>query len=305
MTQLVRYIVHHVKAAVDNLKSNRQVSLITVATIAIAFSILGLFLVIFVNLNSFLSTWSREVQLIIYLEDKISSKERQDLEKLMSRNQEVESVAYVSRETAWDNFKNTFSAKSEFLKTLEFNPLPASFNIQFRQSPDRVERIRQFAEEIRKQAGVESIEYGEKWIVRFEKFMIFLRVFLLAVGGLLGLGLIFIISNTIKLSVYSRQDEIDLMLMVGATHGYIKTPFLLEGMAQGFTGAAISVVLIKFIHIHMKLQFQDTIESIARGAGFLFIPPADILLMIGASVLVGWIGSYISINQFLRARIKK
>ncbi|OGW22659.1 MAG: hypothetical protein A3K09_00005, partial [Nitrospinae bacterium RIFCSPLOWO2_12_FULL_47_7] len=264
-----------------------------------------LFLIIFVNLNAFLFTWSNEVQLIVYLDDNISAKDRQVLEKRISQNPDLKSISYVSRDMAWESFKNTFSARTDFLKSLDFNPLPASYNLQFKQSPERVDKIRKFAEEIRKSSGVESLEFGEKWIARFENFMIFLRVFLLAVGGFLGLGLIFIVSNTIKLSVYSRQDEIELMLMVGATHGYIKTPFLLEGIAQGFAGALISLVLIKLIHIQMKLQFQETLESIIHGGDFLFISPFYVFLIFLVSILVGMLGSYFSINQFLTSRIKK
>ncbi|MBI4389388.1 MAG: ABC transporter permease [Nitrospinae bacterium] len=301
----MRYLAVHLRTTLNNLKSNRQVSLVTIATIAIAFSILGLFLVVFVNLDTFLTTWSREVQLVVYLDDSVSSKERESLERAIAGNPDVESIAFVSRETAWENFKNTFSAKSEFLKSLEINPLPASFNVQFKQTRDRVEKIRQFAETLRKSPGVESLEYGEKWIGRFEKFMVFLKVFLLAIGGLLGLGLIFIISNTIKLSLYSRQDEIELMLMVGATHGYIKAPFLMEGVAQALIGALISVGVIKFVHIHMKLQFQDTLEAIARGGGFLFVSFSQVLFLLLASAAVGWAGSYLSINQFLNSIQKR
>lgn len=305
MKQFLQFALNHINTANSNLRSNRQVSLVTVATIAIAFSILGLFLIIFVNLNAFLFTWSKEIQLIVYLDDGISAKDRQILEKRLSQNPDVESVNYVSREMAWENFKNTFSARTDFLKSLEFNPLPASYNLQFKPSSERVDKIRRFAEELRKYQGIESLEYGEKWIARFENFMIFLRVFLLAVGGFLGLGLIFIVSNTIKLSVYSRQDEIELMLMVGATHGYIKMPFLLEGIAQGLAGALFSLVLIKIIHIQMKLQFQETLEAIIHGGDFLFISPSYVLLMILVSVLLGLVGSYVSINQFLSSNAQK
>lgn len=304
MKQFLQFALTHIQTTQSNLKSNKQVCLVTIATIAIAFSILGLFLIIFINLNVFLSTWSKEIQLIIYLDDSISAKERQVIEKSMSRNPDVESISYISREMAWESFKNTFSARTDFLKSLDFNPLPASLNLQFKQSPERVEKIRKFAEETRKLKGVESVEYGEKWIARFENFMIFLRVFLLAVGGCLSLGLIFIVANTIKLSVYSRQDEIELMLMVGATHGYIKTPFLLEGLTQGFSGALISLIVVKLIHLQMKLQFQGTLESIVRGGDFLFISHTYIIIMFLVSMFVGLLGSYVSIHQFLSAREK-
>ena len=135
---------------------------------------------------------------------------------------------------------------------MTFNPLPASYNIRFRDYPNRLERIRKFAKELAGYDGVESLEYGEKWIVRFEKFMIVLRVFLLAVGGLLSLGLVLIISNTIKLSIYSRRDEIELMLLIGSTHRFVKIPLILEGILQGIAGALMALGLIKLIHFYMK-----------------------------------------------------
>ena len=120
---------------------------------------------------------------------------------------------------------------------LGFNPLPASYRIRFKVSDDRSLHISEFAEKIRGKPGVESVEYGEKWIGRFEKFMIICRVFLLGVGALLSLGLTLIISNTIRLSIYSRQDEIELMLLIGATPRFVKIPFLLEGVLQGLSGS--------------------------------------------------------------------
>ncbi len=291
----------HLKTAIQNLKSNKQVGIVTITTFAIAFSIFGLFLVIFVNLNSILATWSKQVQIVVYLKDDISLEERQALEDLIPKNPDVESATFVPKELAWKNFKNDFSANADILNSLDINPLPASYNLQFKQSADRVERIREFAETLSRKPGVESLEYGEKWISRFEQFMVFLRVFLLAVGGLLSLGLIFILANTIKLSVVSRQAEIELMLLIGATHRFIKGPFLVEGMLQGFLGAVISLILLKGIHIYMKFQFLESIQSILRGGEILFISPLHSLMLISIGLFVGWIGSYISINQFLFA----
>ncbi len=256
-------------------------------------------MVLYVNLDSLLSTWSRQVQIIVYLKDDLKNPQRKTLEALFAKNPQISSVEYVSRQAAWENFKNTFSAETEFLQSLDFNPLPASYNLRFKPGPNRVENIRLFAETLGKKSEVESLEYGEKWISRFEKFMIFLRVFLLAVGGLLSLGLIFIISNTIKLSALARKNEIELMLMIGATHRYIKTPFLLEGALQGAAGAVLALLAAKGVHGYMSFQFSDSIAKIARDADFLFIGPSGILILFGVSVAVGWLGSYISINKVL------
>lgn len=283
-----------------------QVFLVSVATITVAFSILGLFLVIFVNLNSFLTTWSKHVQLIVYLEDDISKSQQVVLEQLISTNPDVESMTFISKETAWASFKNTFSTKkSDFIDELNFNPLPSSYNLKFRPSDERFTKISNFAEIFKEKKGVESVEYGEKWLRAFEQFMLFIRIFLLAVGGLLSLGLILIVSNTIKLSFYSRQEEIELMLLIGATPNYVRIPFMLEGMLQGLLGGIFALALIKLLQLYIRVQFQGSLESLARGMEFQFISQPVILILLTSSVLIGWLGSVISIRQFLSPNYKK
>jgi cell division transport system permease protein len=298
--------MNSVSTTISNIKSNRQVFLVSITTITIAFSILGLFLVIFVNLNSFLTTWNQQVQLIVYLEDNISANQRQTLEQVISTNGDVESTTFIPREEAWTKFKNTFSSKkSNFIDDLKFNPLPSSYNLQFKPSEDRFVKIRQFAENFKTREGVESVEYGEKWLVAFENFMVFIRIFILAIGSLLGLGLVFIISNTIKLSFYSRQDEIELMLLIGATPNFIVIPFLIEGVIQGLLGGILGLGLIKILHIYIGIQFQGSLESIARGMDFQFIHAPMIFSLLTAGVCIGWLGSLISIRQFITLGHKK
>ncbi len=297
-------MLNTIQTTFSNIKSNKQTFLVSIATITVAFSILGLFLVIFVNLNTFLMTWSKQVQLIVYLEDKITGDQKQGLEKLISINSDVESMTFVSKEAAWQGFKNTFSGNSEVIEDLEFNPLPSSYSLKFKPADDRFLRIRQFADLLSKRPGVESLEYGERWLGAFEKFMVFIRIFLLAVGSLLAIGLTLIISNTIKLSYYSRQDEIELMLLIGATPRYVKIPFLIEGLLQGLTGGIAALALIKAIQLYIRYQFQGSLESIARGIEFQYIPQSMILTVLATSVFIGWLGSFISIRQFLHVERK-
>lgn len=288
-----------------NIKANKQVFLMSVSTTVTAFSILGLFFLVFTNLNTLLLTWDKQVQLIVYLEDKISKRQSVKLESSFKSHKEIDSFSFVSRKDAWKKFKNTFSEKSKFIDVLGFNPLPASYILKFKDSPDRLKNIRTVAEKIKNQEGIEALEYGEKWLSRFERFMIFLRIFILCVGGMLCTGLIIIISNTIKLSIYSRQEEIDLMLLLGATHRSIKAPILLEGLIQGLIGVIIALGIVKLMHVYVRYQFQGSIESVFRGVDIQFISNSFFWAMIISSIFVGCIGSLISINQFLNARNRK
>jgi len=289
------------KTTLSNIKSNKQLFFASVGTITIALSILGLFLFVYINLNSVLSFWNDQVQLIVYLDDEISSDEKQQLEKLFSSSSEVDSFNFVSREQAWEKFQLMFSEKSSFLKGMGFNPLPASYNLKIKTLPERLKSIQSLAEKLNQENGVESVEYGEEWINRFETFMILMRVFLLALGALLCLGAVLIIANTVKLSVLSRKSEIELMLLTGATPGFIKFPFFLEGIFHGILGAIISLSLMKGIHLYLVSRFQGSIETFGRGMDFQFIPLSFVMVIMLTSLLMGWLGSYLSLQQFLRA----
>ena len=305
MSSAIQALFIGLRTTISNIRANKQTFLISVMTIAISIGILGLFLIVFFNLNGLLTSWNQQVQLVIYLGDDISRSQKSDLEDLFKLNSKVQSTEEVSKEKAWQEFKLKQMDRAGVDLDLGFNPLPASFRIRFTVSDNRSLHIREFAEQIRGEPGVESVEFGEKWIGRFEKFMLICRVFLLGVGILLSLGLILIISNTIRLSIYSRQDEIELMLLIGATPRFVKIPFLLEGMLQGLSGSLISLGLMGTIYIYMKNEFQPSIESIARGMEFQFISQPFLLILVGLSVLIGFIASYISTYQFMQVLNKR
>ena len=296
------FLFNIAKTTITNIKTNKQLFSMSVATISIAFSVLGLFFLLFVNLNTLLSTWDKHVQLIVYLDDNISKDSINKLEDLFKSNNKINSVAFISRDQAWESFKNTFSKKSKFVVSIDFNPLPASYTLKFVEDSERLHNIRKFSEVLEKQEGIESIEYGEKWISRFEKFMIIFRIFIISFGVILFSGMILIISNTIKLSIYTRKDEIDLMLLLGATHRFIKIPLLFEGLLQGTIGVLFSLLVIKLIHSYVGLQLQGSLESILRGADLQYLTGPLLWSMVIAGIFIGIFGSLMSINQFLGTR---
>jgi len=305
MNSAIQALFICLRTTISNIRANKQTFLISVMTIAISIGILGLFLIVFFNLNGLLASWNQHVQLVVYLGDDISPSQKSDLEDLFKSNSKVQSTEEVSRERAWQEFKLRQVESAVLALDLGFNPLPASYRVRFKVTDQRSFHIREFAEQIRGEPGVESVEYGEKWIDRFEKFMIICRIFLLGVGILLSLGLTLIISNTIRLSIYSRQDEIELMLLIGATPRFVKIPFLLEGMLQGLSGSLISLGLMGTIYIYLKNEFQPSLESIARGMDFQFISQSFLLILVGLSLLIGFVASYISTYQFMQALNKR
>jgi cell division transport system permease protein len=288
-----------IKTTFSNIKSNKQLFSLSVATNFIAFAILGIFFLLFVNLDVLFSSWDKHIQLIVYLDDKISNSNKIKIELLFNSNDKIDSTFFVSRDQAWESFRGKFSSKSNFVTSLNFNPLPDSYTLRFASGPDRLKNIRDFSEKIKNENGVESVEYGEKWISRFEQFMIFLRGFILVFGVVLFSGMILIISNTIKLSIYSRKDEIDLMTLLGATQQYIKAPLLLEGILQGVSGSLLALVSVKLIHLYIVFWFQGSLESVFRGLELQYLTKPIIFSVISTGIIVGVLGSSISTNQFL------
>ncbi|SVD60876.1 uncharacterized protein METZ01_LOCUS413730, partial [marine metagenome] len=156
------FIQNILKTTFLNIKANKQVFVMSVITICIAFSILGLLLLVFVNLNTLFSTWNKQVQLIVYLKDDISKSQLTTLNEIYSNHGQIDSVSFISKDIAWKKFKNTFSKNSKFIESLDFNPLPASYVLKFNDNPDRLNNIRNISRILKVQEGVEALEYGEK-----------------------------------------------------------------------------------------------------------------------------------------------
>ena len=301
---MIPLIIRTFKIALGNLEANREICLVTVVIITVALSILGLFFLIVFNLDSVSEAWNRQVRLVVYLNDDVTRQEQRSLERIIANNSDVEFSEFISKEMAWENFKKTFSGKTDVIETLDFNPLPSSLVLQFQFGPKRFEKIQRFAEELKKQSGVESLEYGEKWLSRFEKFMVFTKVFLMILGGLLSMGLILIVSNAIKLSVYSRREEVELMMLIGARIQFIKGPFLLEGVIQALAGGISSLIIIRIFFSYMKYQFDSMQEFFLRGITMEFFSFQGVVFIIFMSMVIGWLGSWISISHFLRSELK-
>ena len=296
-------IISGFRATLSNILNNKQTFFLSVATITISLFILGLFLMLFSNLNGLLSKLDDEVQLIVYLNDDITSAERKVLEDIISKSPFVKSMTKVSKKSAWKEFQTNMSENLKPLLDMKFNPLPASYKVQFYKVDNRLIHIRELSGQLKAKKGIESVDYGQEWITKIENFMLFSRLFLFIMGGLLCFGLILIISNTIRLSIYSRQDEIELMLLIGATPSFVKIPYLFEGMLQGLTGSVLALFLIKGINFYLKDEFQSTIESISME--FQFIAEPYLFGLVGLSLLVGLVASYLSTYQFLRIYKKR
>jgi cell division transport system permease protein len=205
----------------------------------------------------------------------------------------VKDVIFVSKQEALEMFRIDLGKDSDLLEALETNPLPASFDIIIYESYKNPKDLKNPSGKVEAMPGIEEIKYGEEWVKILDKVVKVLVGIDLILGLIISLSSIFVVSNTIKLTVFARRDQIEIMELVGATHRFIITPFLIEGIIQGIVAGAVASSLLFGVYYLFAARLGDLIQVTKE----LFI----IVIVFGT--LLGYIGSHISVRRFLRAPI--
>ena len=299
---ILRNIIFSFQEAFVSIRVNRGLSTITIGTIAISMTLFGIFFLIYINLQKVATGLRGKVGMEVYLKENISNAQLESIKKNISSYSEIKKFSYMSKEDALSIFRNKLKDKKTILDGLDFNPLPSSFFIELKEDFRGLESVESVARRLSVMEGVEEVEYGREWIDRFETLMMFLKLGMTAVGGVLAVGLLFIISNTIKLSVYSRLDEIEIMKLVGATNSFIKAPFIIEGIIQGLLGTLVSLVSLIVVYKIIISRISHSVMLTFGLSDISFIHPKAVLAMIVAGISLGLIGSVLSLGRILRVR---
>ncbi len=300
---LLHAIGYCFEEAFAELWRNRLVNLVSISTIAVSLVILGIFASLSTNLSALLEGWSNRVQVTAYLTDDARPTDREELESLLASLDEVESFEFVSKEQAVERFRSYFPELEGLPGMLESNPLPASIEIQIADGHRAPEDVHQFADALKDGAGVESVDYDLLWIERLTAIIDLVRVVGFFIGGAMVVAAIFTIFNVVKLTVYGRQDEIGIMRLVGATHTYIRGPFLVEGMLQGGLGGALALGLLYLTHQFLLREVLSSSRLVLGAAWLTFLSPQAWAMIVLGGMMVGLLGSMLSVRRFLRSPV--
>jgi cell division transport system permease protein len=294
----LRYILQD---ALVNIRRSGWSGVVSIGTIAFSFVIVGIFLIITRNLGALVNEWKEQFQVTIFLEDGITGEQFALLKKRIQSERAVKAMTYTSKEEALQSFKRELRGQESLLEGLGENPIPASLQLRIHEPYQTPEALRQFTGSLSRLEGVEDVQYGQEWVDRLTAGVRMLRLLGLSVGLALGMASLLIVSNTIRLAVYARAEEIEVMRLVGATRLHIRVPFLLEGMIQGGLGAALALLLLFGAYRAMLWQLQLTPGQIfGMGVGS-FLDPHWASAMLAAGAGLGAFGSFISVGRFLRA----
>jgi cell division transport system permease protein len=291
---LLRAIGYFVQEAVTSLWRSRLVNALSVGTIAVSLFVLGAFLTVAGNLGEVVSRWTEKIQIIVYLEDGIEDRVRASLENRLREDPAVESIELVSREEALARFRALFRDLSSLPEDLGENPFPASFEVTLRESHQSPAEVQRLAAQFGEVPGVQEIQYDLLWIERLATGVRLLRGIGAFLGGILVLAGIFTISNVIRLTVYAREDELDIMRLVGATRAYVKGPFVVEGMIQGGLGGFVAAGLL---WLTMRWLARDLSSSELLGRAALTLPTEITVALVAGGMAVGVAGSLVSLRR--------
>lgn len=296
----LRQLGYLAQAAGSNLWTFRGRNSVSVLIIGFSFLIIGIFLSLSNNLTYLGEQLSNNLAISFYLKRNISQEEIEAIkQEILSSGLKVE-INYVSPEEARERFKNNFPELNDILTSLNANPFPPSLEVRLKEKAITLAALTAFMDRIKKVKGVEDLQFNQEWVEKMDSLSRIVRAVGLFLGSILILASFFIISNVVRLNVFARKNEIEILRLVGATNMFIRLPFLIEGFVLGLLGSLLSIGILFLL---MKL-FPLYVGSSLGAARQLFelrpLTAEQMGWLIAGGVITGTLGSITSVSKFLR-----
>ena len=283
----LRYVIDE---SFTMMNRRRGANILSIVIMGLSLLILVVFLLLTLNVSGIIGKASEELRVYVYLKNGTSKATAQEIQYRLLGMKGVEEVLFVSREEALVSFRQSLGADKDMLGALEGNPLPDAYRVKVKPDYIRTEFLEGMGRDVEKWTGVEEVRYGEKWLERGEKLVKSFYVADLAIGLIIFLSVIFVIANTVRLTVLTRQKTIEVAKLVGATNAYIQIPFLIEGALQGAVASLLAVGLLSAVFAFAKRYLP----------GMLFLPGDAIAVFVVFCALLGALGSWGAMRRFLK-----
>ncbi|MCL6448467.1 MAG: permease-like cell division protein FtsX [Armatimonadetes bacterium] len=285
----VRY---YFREAFASMRRNGWLSLASVGTVTVSLIILGCSLLLVLNANKLAAALEGMLEINVFLVDDLDREKIRQLNEQIKFLPGVAEVEFISREDALKKMQQSIGADK--LEGLDYNPLPDAFRVKTR-DPQQVPQV---AGEIARLAGVEEVRYGQGLVEKLLAITRAIRIAGWVVMILLGGAAVFLISTTIRVSVFSRRKEINIMKYLGATNWFIRFPFLLEGMFLGLAGAFLAAVTVFYGYVLTVREINTLMPFLPIVSQFGEVLPV-FACVVGLGLLIGAAGSALSVRRFL------
>ncbi|MDR1082975.1 MAG: permease-like cell division protein FtsX [Coriobacteriales bacterium] len=300
----MRSFAYFIREALSNSKKNFSTTLGAVVTIFLSLLVIGVFMVASLIIDQMVASIENQVSITVYLSDSALEPDVSELEDFARSLPEVDNVIYISKDEALERFKE--QSTTGIAEQLDGNPLPASFEISLN-DPEKVEQV---VEQIKGNAVFgkvidqpnepdESIKYGKEIIEQLFSLANIIRIVCLALVLLLIFVALIFINNTIRLAILARRKEIAIMRLVGASNGFIRGPFLMEGALQALIGAGLAIGSISLICEYALKKAETSLPWLPFDLAALSLGMIYFVLLI-AGLVIGLFGSVWAMRRYLK-----
>lgn len=286
----------YLKRTLKDFSSHAFLHSITVVTIALTILIAGALLLVVENGESVIASWKNGVRIMVYLKGGASAAEVEGAGHSLETMGGVAKVTFVSRDEALTDLMESMEGQASLFEGLETNPLPDAFEVEVTPEAAEWAKVKAMATAMAGLPAVDEVEYGRSWLARVSRLLGMVELAGVALAGLFFIVALFIVYNTVRLALYSRRDEIEIMQLVGATGGFIKIPLYLAGVLEGAVGSLLALLALWGAYALFASGTGGDADSF--GLSFLSLGSMGGVFLYG--IFVGWFGCFLSLREFMK-----
>ena len=290
----MRALRYAIEEAAISLWRGRQAGLLSTMTIALALFVLGGFLVVTANLQRLGTQWSDSAELSVYLKDDVTPEQRQALEAALAPGELVASREYISKGDALARFKQTFGELAAAMDVAGDNPLPASLEVRLRPGPGASAAVDALGNQLRQMPGVADVRFDRQWLNRVMSAIAIVRGIGLVLAAILTIAAALTVANVVRLALYARRDELEIMQLVGAPQAFISGPFVMEGVLQGGVGALLALTALGAAFLALRGRYLTPLASAMNMTSIQFLPFELCILLVAGGMAVGCLGGLVA-----------
>lgn len=293
------WLAHHSTSAIESLLRLLQTpwqSLMTWLVVAVAVALPAALFTALTNLEQLAQHWQQGSEVSVFLQKNADEQAIQQLQERWSKRSDIAQIMYISPSEALAEF-NEYSGLGQIVASLDQNPLPAVLLIQPASSlPTTLALLQQ---ELEQEPLVAEVRIDMQWVKRLQEFMRLAERLVIALSGLLGLGLILIIGNTLRLAIENRRDEIVIIKLVGGTNTYVRRPLLYMGLWYGLGGGILAALLLNLGLFWLKAPIAQLIDSYQSNFHLQGLGVTGSLQLILIAGFMGLLGAWLAVGRHL------
>jgi len=290
----MRALQYFFSEASESLWRSRRAAILSMLTIAAGLFVLGFFLMVNANIERLVGRWSDAAELGVYLRDDATEEQTAAVNELLTKSGLADSVQFFSKDEARREFARDFPDLAPAAAALDRNPFPASFAVKLNaRAQASTGAIENMSSTIGGLGGVADVRYDRTWIARLSSTVRVIRGVGLVIVLLMAVASALTVANVVRLTAVARQNEIEIMQLVGAPFAYIRGPFIAEGLMQGGLGAILAIVFLTAAFAAIRARYGSVMADAVGLTGVAFVPTQLLLLLVVGGMALGCLGGFV------------